>query len=430
MPTARGWLTAGTGATLLVAGRFFGAGPVEQVGMGLLALVTVAVVVVRTRGPRLEVTRTLSPERCAAGHLVTVTVHLANSGERAAPLLLLDDRLPFEFAGGARFAVNGVEPAGSRTVAYQIRPPRRGRYEIGPLHVSFVDPFGLARQEAEGAASASFLVHPGVETLSIPRTLGERRSVASSAIRQPTGSRGEDFFTMREYVEGDDLRRIHWPSTAKRGKPMIRQEETPWQTRATVIFDDRAAAHEGYGDSSSFERTVDASAALADLFRRSGYSFRLTGANEPGLSPGKGTEHMNRCLDLLAVARLHVARGDVDPLLARLNALSASSMPQGSLVLITGRLSDEVGVALGLCFRRFREVTVICFPAHRFGAATTKDRWAGEGETYETMRMLTRSGVRPIVLGPGESLGAAWAATPRRARSLGESTWDRKPAPA
>ena len=59
---------------------------------------------------------------------------------------------------------------------------------------------------------------------------------------------------MREYVEGDDLRKIHWPATAKRGGFMIRQEETPWHTRATILLDDRVESHGGIGESSSFER--------------------------------------------------------------------------------------------------------------------------------------------------------------------------------
>jgi uncharacterized protein (DUF58 family) len=429
VPTARGWLTAGTGTGLLLAGRFFGAGAVEQVGIGLLALVIGAVVVVRTRGLRLDVTRAVTPERCAAGHPVTVTLRLVNSGRRAAPLLLLDDDLPFEFAGHARFAVNGIEPEGDRTVSYLIKPPRRGRYGIGPLSISFADPFGLAGSEARGAEPATFLVHPRVERLSIPRSLGERRSVASSALRQPTGARGEDFYTMREYAEGDDLRRIHWPSTAKRGKPMIRQEETPWQTRATVLFDDRAEAHEGFGESSSFERTVDASAALADLYRRSGYSFRLLGAHERGLPPGKGTEHLNRGLDLLAIARLHVGRSDSDELETRLRELSATTSPEGNLVLVTGRLSRDVSAALALCTRRFRQTNVICFPAHRFGGRSTQDRWRGERQTYEAMQMLARSGVHTVVIGPGESVGAAWASTGRW-HAVGEATWDQKLAPA
>src|ERR671919_2306011 len=253
MPTARGWLTIGLGAALWGAGRTFGAGPLEQIGFSLLVLVVIATVIVNSRRHRLEVHRRVSPERARSGQPVEVRLAIRNEGRGSAPLLLLDDRIPLELAGNARFALNGVEPGGRRETTYEIRPPRRGRYEIGPLDISFVDPFGLAQTHFEVIGSTPLLVHPRIETLALPRDLGHHRSMSMSALRQLSGARGEDFYTLREYVEGDDLRKIHWPSTAKRGRPMIRQEETPWHTRATIMYDDRAESHDAIGGASSFE---------------------------------------------------------------------------------------------------------------------------------------------------------------------------------
>jgi uncharacterized protein (DUF58 family) len=141
--------------------------------------------------------------------------------------------------------VHGIEASGSRRAGFVMKAVRRGRYDIGPLQVGFVDPFGLARVRWRALGVSRFLVHPRVERLATPYDMGERRSLASTARRQPTGARGEDFYTLREYVEGDDLRKVHWPSTAKRGTYMIRQEETPWHTRSTILVDDRAQGHAG-----------------------------------------------------------------------------------------------------------------------------------------------------------------------------------------
>ena len=186
-----------------------------------------AVGVVRLGRHDLHLKRTVSPPRAAQNQPVTVTIELRNEGRGAAPLLLLEDRLPPGLSGNARFAVHGIEATGRRRAGFVMKAVRRGRYDVGPLHLGFVDPFGLARVRWRALGVSSFLVHPRVERLSTPRDSGERRSVASTARRQPTGARGEDFYTMREYVEGDDLRKIHWPATAKRGAFMIRQEETP-----------------------------------------------------------------------------------------------------------------------------------------------------------------------------------------------------------
>ena len=54
---------------------------------------------------------------------------------------------------------------------------------------------------------------------------------------------GEDFYALRPYVVGDDLRRVHWPSTARHDELMVRQDELPWQGRATVLLDVRRGAH-------------------------------------------------------------------------------------------------------------------------------------------------------------------------------------------
>src|SRR5688572_22423020 len=159
MPTARGWLVAGTGIVLLIAGMAFGARPLQQLGVALMALMLLATAVVRLGKHDLEVHRVVVPQRARADQDVTVTLVLKNKGAGAAPLLLLEDNLPSTLAGRARFALNGIEPDGKREVSYVVRPHRRGRYTVGPLAMRMVDPFGLARVSAEAASTESFLVH-------------------------------------------------------------------------------------------------------------------------------------------------------------------------------------------------------------------------------------------------------------------------------
>jgi uncharacterized protein (DUF58 family) len=431
MPTARGWLTVGLGAALWGAGRMFGSGPLEQIGFALLVLVVIATVIVNSRRHRLDVVRQVSPERARSGQPVEVKLSFANDGRGSAPLLLLDDRIPLELAGNARFALNGVEPGGRRETAYELRPPRRGRYEIGPLDISFVDPFGLAQTHFEVIGSTPLLVHPRIETLTLPRDLGHQRSMSTSALRQLSGARGEDFYTLREYVEGDDLRKIHWPSTAKRAKPMIRQEEMPWHTRATILLDDRLDPHDGFEESSSFERCVEAAASLADLYHRSGYNFRVTGATSSGVPLSRGSQHFHRCLDMLAVIAAHRGGRDKhDALLVRLAELESGTTGEGTLVVVSGEINHEAALAISRCGRRYRQILTILFPAHRYGSGATRDRWEGEQRVHEAIGLLTRAGVRSIVLGPGESLASGWSSMSSGMLRGGVKTWDQRPEPA
>jgi uncharacterized protein (DUF58 family) len=425
MPTARGWLVATTGFFLCVASRAFGAEALGQVGLALIVLLVGALVVVRLGRHDLEVSRRVTPDRAVAETPVVGTLSLTNQGLGAAPLVLLEDELPAVLRTRARFAFSGIEPRGRRDATYKLRPTRRGNYQLGPVEMSCVDPFGLARIRKVAGGTTPLLVYPKIEQLVLPRDLGERRSLSVSALRQPTGAAGEDFYTLREYVEGDDLRKIHWPSTAKRQRYMIRQEETPWHNRATIVLDDRAIAYEG----EAFERAVEAAASLVDLYHRSGYTYRLAGAHDPGSASDRGANHRTRCLDHLAMVTKKSLGNGTDPLLiARFAELEARTSAEGTLVVVCGDLESEAAVAMSRCRRRFKQVIAITFPSHRFGPGSTKSRWDGEKKTNDIVRLLGRSGVRGIVIGPGEQLRTAWGSL-SRVMSGGETSWDRKPEP-
>lgn len=426
MPSARGWALIVVGAGVWGAGIAFGSDPMETLGFTIFVLVFIAVAVVRLGRHDVDLVRTITPQRANAHQPVTVTLQATNKGGGSAPLLLLEDKLPPRVAGKARFAVNGIEAGGMREASYQLTASRRGRYEIGPLQVTISDPFSLARSRSNAATTSTLLIHPRIEKLSLLRDMGERRSASASALRQPTGPRGEDFYTLREYVEGDELRKIHWPSTAKRNRLMIKQEETPWHMRATIVFDDRRTAHEGEGLSNSFEHAIEGAASVVDLYHRSGYGYRLTGAHADGLPGGKGTHHYHQALDLLAMVALRGPRNRTDDsFIARLGEIEARGSAEETLVVLTGTLDATAAEALARCRRLFKQVVVATWPSHRFGSGSTRSRWEGEGAVVQIQTVLARSGVRVLVLGPGDSLGTAWSATGTGLR--GGAGWAQKP---
>ncbi len=406
-------MVTSTGLGVLVLGVIFGNQPLQQLGFGLMALVGLALLVVRRGRFSLAAARTISPARARPQQQVSIELVVTNKGRGAAPMLLLEERLPAGLAGHTRFGLHGIEPAGHRKASLQVTPARRGRYAIGPLQISVIDPFGLGRTTSEAASATPLLVHPPIEPLGLPREQGERRSMSQASLRRLSGGRGEDFYTMREYVEGDDLRKVHWASTAKRGRFMIRQEETPWHTRATVALDDRAAPYEGRANGSSFERAVSAAASLLDLYCRSGYGFALVTAHGAGLPSGRGTEHLSRGLDLLATLELRETGTDDDSFLKRVKELEGAAAHEAALVVITGAVGAAEALAVSRCAARFKQVSVVSFPAHRFGQLGTRARWEGEQKTLEAARLMGRARVRSVVLGPDESLAAAWGSSPR-----------------
>jgi uncharacterized protein (DUF58 family) len=423
VPTFRGWFVAATGLVLVILGIGLDAGPVEQVGFGVLSLPFVAAFVIRRSGHDVDVKRSIAPARAHAGQPVSVDLEIANRGRTKTPLLLLEDNLPWELTGRARFAVQGVEAEGVRNTSISVRPPRRGRYELGPLSISVLDPFGLVKRSFTAAGTSSFLVYPKVEPLAMPRDRGEQRSLAVSALRQPTGARGEDFYTLREYVEGDDLRKVHWPATARIDKVMIRQEETPWHTRATVLLDDRSGST---GGGVVFDRAVEVTASVCDLYARSGYTFRLTAGHEQGIAAARGSDHLHRCMDLLATIEARPP-GEPDPFLVRLAELEGGGSAEGTLIVVAGRLSPGEAAMLARCRRRFKQIVVTLLPEHRFTQGSTRARWEGERSAREVVTLLARSSIRCILLGPDEPLSVAWASLSGRGTTGNEESWDLKP---
>ena len=201
-------------------------------------------------------------------------MRLENLSRLHTGLLLLEDQVPWQLGRPQRFVVDQLVGGSRRDVRYELRAPLRGRYDVGPLHVQLVDPFGLCRMTRRFAVSDSLTVVPNVVPLPPVPLQGDWSGLGESRNRS-VASTGEDDVVPRQYRTGDELRRVHWKSTARSGELMVRQEEQPWRTRATVLLDTRAVAHRGDGPASSFEWSVTVAASVSCHLSQRGYALRL-----------------------------------------------------------------------------------------------------------------------------------------------------------
>lgn len=390
MPTARGWIIAGAGIALWVTGVLLGTEALQQLGFGFGALVVAAVLVLRFTRHDLRVSRAVSSPQVVAGQDVTIAIKLDNLGDAKTPTLVIEDRVPADLGSGARFVIDGLRPGGQETVGSDLRPRRRGRWEIGPASLALRDPFGVAKLKIPSEEVSTILVFPAIERLLLPVLPENRRTQARSARRQLTGARGEEFYTLREYVEGDDLRRVHWPATAKRNRFMVRQDETPWQARATVILDDRRISR----TRRAWETSVGCAASISDLFIRSGYSFTLAPVHEAPIGPAKGSHHLKSCLEKLAT--IEPARSEGSATLAtRLASFGGNASGEDVLILIAGDLDPEMAEAAVYAASRCRAAAIIS---------------VGEGPPDPNLAALQAAGVRVLRLDPRSRLGSAWDA--------------------
>jgi uncharacterized protein (DUF58 family) len=273
MPTKRGWAALVAGLSLWVAARLIGSPDLHMVSVGIFVLPFLAALFVRWSRVRLGVKRHLSTVRVFPGSRVTVSLTVENRGSATAPFVLLEDALPSALGKPARVVVSGIPPGNEQTVSYSVLCRSRGRFAVGPLSLFISDPFGLARVRIQHTEESELIVYPHVEDIEAGRLATQGAGTGDSAVRHLYRSAAE-FYTMREYVTGDDLRRIHWPSVARTGKLMIRQDESTRRAAATIFLDNRGAALGEFG-SPGFERAISVAASVGRALIRAGFALRL-----------------------------------------------------------------------------------------------------------------------------------------------------------
>src|SRR6266498_73021 len=261
MPSGRGLVVFAGGIALWLAARAIGSPDLHMVAVGVTILPFASALFARWSRARLTVTRRLSHTKVRPGQRITVELEVENAAAAPTSFILVEDRLPPTLGRPARLVLSGIPGRNSQRVTYSLVCRTRGRFSIGPLRMDLSDPFALTKVRLEFGDRDDLVVFPEVEEL-------------DRAPSSQYGSGAGEFYTMREYVLSDDLRRIHWPSVARRGKLMIRQDESARRSLATIVLDTRLGAF-GQSYSEPFERAVSVAATLGVHLSRSGFALRL-----------------------------------------------------------------------------------------------------------------------------------------------------------
>ena len=348
MLTRQGWLVCLAALGLLLAGRLLGLVELFALGIGAAALLVASAVLVAGARLELEVGRTVHPARVHVGTTSRVDLTIRNLRATGSPVLRLVDAVT-----GTRGADLLVSPLGrgERTVAaYRLPTDRRGIVRIGPLQVVVGDPFGLTRLATTAAPTTELTVFPRVDAIDpLPYTTGHDPLAGA---RQPNalGRSGEDFYALRPYAVGDDLRRVHWPSSARHDELLVRQNELPWQGRTTIVLDVRKTAHRG----DSLEVAVSAAASVVAATTRRSDLIRLvtTAGTDSDFAPG--SDHVEAIMEHLAVVPPSPT-GSLRKVIDLLNRRSTG----GALVVIVAHVSPEDLRATVHLHGRYGSVTVV-----------------------------------------------------------------------
>ncbi|MDQ1689118.1 MAG: hypothetical protein QOK42_2093 [Frankiaceae bacterium] len=416
--TTRGRCFIAAGITSTLSALGLGERDLLRVGVLLIALPLVAAAVVARTRYLLECERRLLPARVEAGRPSQVQLRITNVSRIPTGVLLVEDTLPYVLGGRPRFVLDRVEPRGTREVSYAVRSDLRGRYAVGPLAVRIADPFGLVELTRAFAAVDHLTVTPVITALPHVRLGGDWTGGGDSRPRSVAAA-GEDDVAPREYRVGDDLRRVHWRSTARYGELMVRREEQPWQSRGTLLLDTRMRAHRGEGAGSSFEWAVSAAASLGVHLCRSGFNLTyLSDSQEPisgygGVSDVGGGSFEGLLLDGLATVRTS-GRNDLDAAIAHLRR----SVGNGGLVVaVLGALSAADAQALGRIRQGGATAVAVILDTAAWSGVAPRAQTAAHSEDDAAAHLLQRAGWRVLRAGPRAPLASVWpeAAVPASA---------------
>jgi uncharacterized protein (DUF58 family) len=407
--TTRGRAVLSAGVTAVGCALLLGQRDLLRVGVLLAAVPLLAVLALGRSRYRLSCSRQLEPVRVQVGATSRVVLEVANVSSLRCGLVLAEEQVPYVLGSRPRFVLPGLEPGERRAVSYPVRSDVRGRFPIGPLTLTMTDPFGMGEHRRAFSVRDELVVVPRIVPLPAIGLAGDWNGSGDTRPRAFAAA-GEDDVTTREYRHGDDLRRVHWRSTARRGEMMVRREEQPWQSRATLLLDRRRSAHRGDGATSSFEWAVSAIASLAVHLADRGYVLRMVDGSSADRTAGlpwsdghavlHGGDAAGAVLDVLASV---APGGSVD--LGRAVAAASQGTSGGLLVAALGRLRAGDSTLLAGVHQRGTRCLAVVAPGVESAPEASAGRASSPAVHTEHELELDRlraGGWEVVVAEPGE----------------------------
>jgi uncharacterized protein (DUF58 family) len=338
--TGRGVGLLVAGCVLLVGGFRFGYPELTVLGSAAAVAVAAAAAFVAWR-PRLTVGRTADPDRVTRGEPCRVTLDVSNASRLFAPNLVAREQL--RPGGTAAIPLVRLRPGRTTRIHYPVPTSRRGLVRIGPLEITRRDPLGLVGAGRRYGTPITVWVRPKIHPIgAVPSGLS--RSLDGRVDRVPQGS--ITFAGLREYVMGDDLRQVHWRTSARMGELMVREHVDTTLPRVVILFDDReVVCGQTMTGESTFEAACEAAASVLVAALRADMHAEVqlvTGGGRAG-----GFADAAAMLDLLTEAS-PVMRADADSFALAVERLRVRRAGDTLLYLAGLPSQDDLGRLAGL----------------------------------------------------------------------------------
>jgi uncharacterized protein (DUF58 family) len=365
-------------------------------GRALFLLVYVSVLLLcvawwmaRRRRP-VSAARSQLPVRVREGQ--TVVAELTLRSRRRLASFIVEEQLDDALGDPVRIAVGTISPDRDLHHQYSIRPRRRGVYHVGPLQAEWTDPFGLARSRQPLLERTEIIVHPSTEVVLDSPTA---RKWEDPPVRPPVSRAwpaGFEFYGMRDYVVGDDLRRVVWRASARTGRLLVRESEQGITDRVVVLLDTDRSWHRPGEVSDTFEVAVRCAASLGVHHLQDGFGVGLE-ANSRRLAVDlRGPRARIPMLDELARVQREAA-----PLRDALDRVLRMRAGVAHHVVITPHLDADTAARLRLLIEKGSSVLL---------AAVVWD----ESDPL-TVRRAVEVGAQVVEVRPGAVLGTVFLRT-------------------
>lgn len=367
-----------------------------RIAVFVVALPIIAAVMAANARIGLAALRHLVPERVPVGTSSEVRLEVRSSGRLPAGGLMLEDGVPYALGNKPRFVVERLPRRSAAVLRYPLQPVMRGVHQLGPLRARVTDPFGLAEFERELGGRSRLVVVPKVLALTgLPHGSGMGAG-DDGAVRLRAGQ-GEDDAIIRQYRHGDDLRKVHWKSTARRDELMVRVEESPWHGGVSVLLDTRAAAHRGNGPTSSLEWAISLAASICLHLHKHGQHVRLTTEEGVLLAGGSASAGLSDVPVLDALAALHPAHR------AQL-AVTGDPGAGREMIAVLGDV-NPASVAELVRFRPRGVRSLAVLLDVNSWASAREERGA---DPADAVRLLTSAGWGAVVARPEQGMASVW----------------------
>jgi uncharacterized protein (DUF58 family) len=400
--TKRGRAVLVIGASVWVVAWLFGGHALFPIAAGLVLAVVVALAWVRLSRQRFAVRRTWEGHGVVEGKDVRVELRVERSSRIPPPVAVAHERIG---RLGER-AVDLRRVGGAYLGSYTLPAVARGRHVFEPVRVTISDPWQLAQTSVGADAREVLVVYPKIAELEglfseVGAALTDGRR---QLLRRPAGL---EFHTVRDHAPGESLRRVHWPSTARRRALMVKEFEDSPRTEVAVLLDGDSAGVAGSAPDSSFDAAVRVAGSMlrAHVVRGHPAVLVLNTREREVQSVSTDGPEWERALGVLAGA-VPDARTPVSALLGSADGPAARAL---ELVVVTSRVEPPLVQLLLARAHSRRPVALVHVDAPTF---------AGRPSTPQpALLQLQAAGVPVAVVRRGDDLRQSLGAMQASARS-------------